>query len=384
MGNNEKLAIAGVGVTDLGDLPEESGAMLAVEAMRAAIADAGIHRRDVGAVFCQPGHGYGPAGEAVLRLGLPVNLYVDIQVGGATAILSIVAASGALREGAANCVISVYATKARSARVVVGESQEETGNESVWGMFSPGARNAMRARHYLNKHQLPPDAFWPVVSNQRAHANKRPDAMMYGHPLTMGDYQSAPWVAEPLRRLDYCMVNDGAAALVIANESRARDLPKPPVLVEGIGVSHAASHSTRGGTDYESDLDVFIRSARDKAFREAGVGLKDIDVAELYDPFSIYPIVQAEAYGWCGEGEGSDFYASGMGTLGGTIPVNTHGGHLSWGYLQGYGPVIEGVRQLRGEGGDTQVEGAQIALVTGSGDGSAGSPAFVNAILSRG
>lgn len=377
----ERIAIAGVGVTELGVLPEKSGTMLAAEAMRAAIADAGISISDVDGVLCQPGHGYGPAGEAIIRLGLPVNFYADLQIGGSSAIVSLILASGALHAGEATYVISVYATKARTAKVLVGGSQEETGHEAVWGMFSPGARNAMRAQHYLRKYGLGPETFWPVVNNQRRHANMRPDAMMHDKTLTIEDYRDSPWVAEPFRRFDYCMMNDGAAAFVITTESRARDLPKPPVSVLGSGVSHAASNSARGGTDYDSDFDVFIRRAREKAFAEAGIGRDAIDVAEFYDPFSNYPIMQAEAYGWCGPGEGSDFYREGHGTLGEELPVNTHGGHLSWGYLQGYGPLIEGVRQLRGEGGATQVSGAKIALVTGSGDGSAGSPAFGNLIL---
>jgi acetyl-CoA acetyltransferase len=248
-------------------------------------------------------------------------------------------------------------------------------------MFSPGARNAMRAQHYLRKYGLAREAFWPVVSNQRRHANMRPDAMMHDKTLTVEDYRDSPWVAEPFRRFDYCMMNDGAAAFVITTDSRARDLPKRPVLVLGSGLAHAAEKSTRGSTDYESDLDVFIHAAREKAFGEAGIGRESVDVAEFYDPFSNYPIMQAEAYGYCGPGEGSDFYREGRGTLGGELPVNTHGGHLSWGYLQGYGPLLEGVRQLRGEGGATQVADAKIALVTGSGEGSAGSPAFGNLIL---
>lgn len=377
----ERIAIAGVGVTELGALPDKSGTMLAAEAMRAAIADAGIKRSDVDGVLCQPGHGHGAAGEAVLRLGLPANFYADLQVGGSSAILSLILASGALLSGEASYVISVYATKARTAKVLVGGSQENTGIESVWGMFSPGARNAMRAQHYLRKYDLDAETFWPVVNNQRRHANMRPDAMMHEKTLTIEDYRDSPWVAEPFRRFDYCMMNDGAAAFVITTESRARDLPKRPVVVLGSGLAHAAAKSTRGSTDYESDLDVFIHDARAKAFREAGVGRDGVDVAEFYDPFSNYPIMQAEAYGWCGPGEGSDFYREGRGTLGGELPVNTHGGHLSWGYLQGYGPLIEGVRQLRGEGRDTQVPDAKVALVTGSGEGSAGSPAFGNLIL---
>ena len=377
----ERIAIAGVGVTELGALPEKSGTMLAMEAIRAAIADSGIRREDVDGVLCQPGHGYGPAGEAILRLGLPANFYADLQSGGSSAVISLVLAAGALISGEAKYVISVYSTKARTAKVLVGGSSEETGNESVWGMFSPGARNAMRAQHYLRKYGLAREAFWPVVSNQRRHANMRPDAMMHDKTLTVEDYRDSPWVAEPFRRFDYCMMNDGAAAFVITTDSRARDLPKRPVLVLGSGLAHAAEKSTRGSTDYESDLDVFIHAAREKAFGEAGIGRESVDVAEFYDPFSNYPIMQAEAYGYCGPGEGSDFYREGRGTLGGELPVNTHGGHLSWGYLQGYGPLLEGVRQLRGEGGATQVTDAKIALVTGSGEGSAGSPAFGNLIL---
>lgn len=377
----ERVAIAGVGVTEFGALPDKSGTMLAVEAIRNAIKDAGLKRSDIDGAICQPGHGYGPSGEAVLRLGLPVNFYYDLQAGGASAILSIIAAAGAIAHREAKCVVSIYSTKARTARVLVGGSSEDSGIESVWGMFSPGARNAMRARHYLSKYDLGPDAFWPVVDNQRKHAMARPDALMYNRPLTVEDYRDAPFVAEPFRRHDYCTMNDGAAAFIITSERRARDLPKSPAIVLGTGLAHAAKHSTRGGTDYDSNLDAFIHDAREKAFREAAVDRTAIDVVEFYDPFSNYPIMQAEAYGFCGQGEGSDFYREGRGTVGGELPVNTHGGHLSWGYVQGYGPLMEGVRQLRGEGGATQVPNARVTLVTGSGEGSAGSPAFANVIL---
>lgn len=378
---NERLAIVGVGVTDLGVLPDKSGTMLAVEAMRSAIKDAGLRRSDINGVLCQPGHGFGPTGRAVRRLALPVDFYIDLQSGGGTAITSVVLAGGALAYGKADYVISVYATKARTSKVLVGRSEEEEGNESVWGMFSPGARNAMRAQNYLARHKLPDDAFWPVVSNQRRHANMRPDAITHDKPLTKEDYVAAPWVTEPFRRLDFCQMNDGAAAFVITTESRARDLPKKPVLVLGAGLAHAAKYGAMGGTDYESDLNAFISIARQNAFQQAGVEPRDIDVAEFYDPFANYPIMQVESYGYCRPGEGSEYFAAGEGTLGGRLPVNTHGGHLSWGYLQGYGPLIEGVRQLREEAGATQVEDARLALITGSGDGAAGSPAFGNLIL---
>jgi acetyl-CoA acetyltransferase len=380
----DRIAIVGIGITKLGSLPDESGTMLASEAMRAAVADASLKRSDIDGVVCQPGHGYGSAGAAARRLGLPMKFFVDLQSGGASAIHSIVFAAGVLREGLADYVLSVYATKARTARTLVGASQDETANDGVWGMFSPGARNAMRARYYLERHGLASDAFWPVVKNQREHANRRPDALMYGKAVTFEEYVSEPFVAEPFRRLDYTQMSDGAAAFVITTESRARDLPKPPVLVLGAGLAQAGTYAARGGTDYDSDLDEFISEARGRAFGQAGVSLDDIDVAELYDPFSIYPIMQVEAYGWAGRGEGSDFFREGRGTLGGDIPVNTHGGHLSWGYLQGYGSLLEGVRQLRGEAESTQVEGARVALVTGSGEGSAGSPVFANLILGAG
>ncbi len=378
-----RLAIVGIGATKLGSLPDQSGTMLASEAMRSAIADAGLTRGDIDGMICQPGHGYGSAGPAARRLGLPLKLFADLQSGGASAIHSIVFASGALREGLADYVISVYATKAKTAKVLVGASQEDSGTDSVWGMFSPGARNSMRARFYIERYGLGDDTFWPVVDNQRRNANKRPDALMYERGLTFEEYKSAPFVAEPLRKFDYTPMSDGAAAFIITTEERARSLDRRPAYLQGIGLAHAAEYSARGGTDFDSDLDQFIKAARAAAFGQAGVTIEEIDVAELYDPFSVYPIVQVEAYGWAPAGEGSQFFREGRGGARGEIPVNTHGGHLSWGYLQGYGPILEGVRQVRGDGGATQVEGARLALVTGSGEGSAGSPAFGNIILAR-
>jgi acetyl-CoA acetyltransferase len=316
-------------------------------------------------------------------LGLPLKFFADLQSGGATAIHSIVFAAGALREGLADYVISVYATKAKTAKVLVGASQEDSGSDSIWGMFSPGSRNAMRARFYVERYGLGEDTFWPVVDNQRRNANLRRDALMHGKTLTYEEYMVAPFVAAPLRRFDYTPMSDGAGAFIVTTEQRARSLERQPAHVLGMGLAHAASYSARGGTDFDSDLDQFIRTARESAFRQAAVTLEDIDVAELYDPFSIYPIMQVEAYGWAPVGEGSQFFRDGRGSLDGEIPVNTHGGHLSWGYLQGFGSLLEGVRQVRGEGETTQVRDAHLALVTGSGEGSAGSPVFANVILAK-
>ncbi|MPZ23458.1 MAG: hypothetical protein GEU28_07920 [Dehalococcoidia bacterium] len=381
MEKQARVALVGAGVTRLGTLPDESGAMLACDAMLAAIEDAGLRRDDIGAVVYQPGVGVGAVGEAVRRLGLPADCFLELQSGGATAIASILVAAGILHQKQASYVISVIATKARSSRVLIGQSNEEQGHESVWGMFSPGARNAMRARHYLATYALDTDALaWPAI-RQREHANKRPDAVFHDRPLTLEDHRASPWVAEPLRRDDYCLVNDGAAAFVITTADAAADLRKKPVVVMGAGMSHTARSATRGSSDYTSDLGTVSTAARETAFGQAGVSISDIDVAELYDPFSIYPLMHLEAYGWCGPGEASEFIKAGHASLGGTIPANTHGGHLAWGYLQGYGPLVEGARQLWGEGGATQVEGARLALVTGSGGTQAGSPAFANAVL---
>jgi acetyl-CoA acetyltransferase len=184
---------------------------------------------------------------------------------------------------------------------------------------------------------------------------------MMRDPISMDDYFASRPVVDPFRLFDCCLETDGAVAILLTSAERARDLQKRPVLV-----SAAAWGS--GQTLYSNEQpDTTRSSAADMAprlYEMAGVGPNDIDVAELYDCFTYSVLVQLEDYGFCAKGEAGPFVESGATAMGGSIPVNTHGGFLSEGYVHGLNHVFESVLQLRGEAGVRQVANAEIGLST--------------------
>lgn len=190
---------------------------------------------------------------------------------------------------------------------------------------------------------------------------------MHDRTLTMEDYLNGRLIVEPLCLYDFCLVNDGAAALIITSAERAKNLKKPPVYVMGYGIDHSLRELWRA-PEAIHHFDGFItRQAGEQAFSMAGLTLKDIDVAQWYDAFTIFVLSQIEAYGLCGRGEAGAFVAEGNLGLNGSLPSNTSGTSLSWGYLMGFTQLVEGLRQMRGESGACQVKDAETCLVTGLG-----------------
>jgi acetyl-CoA acetyltransferase len=182
-------------------------------------------------------------------------------------------------------------------------------------------------------------------------------------PITIEDHQNSRFISEPFRLLDCCLNSDGAAALVATSAERARDLPHPPVFIVA-GTQH---HTHKNFFEAPDPIPLGAFEAARDLYRGAGLGPRDFDFAELYDCFTFTVLAQLEAYGFCGVGEGGPFAESGQIELGGSIPVNTHGGLLSHGYVDGMTHITEAVKQLRGVGGEHQVKGAEVGLVTGNG-----------------
>jgi acetyl-CoA acetyltransferase len=171
-------------------------------------------------------------------------------------------------------------------------------------------------------------------------------------------------VAEPLRTLDCCLISDGAGAFVVTSLERARDLPQKPAVVAGVAAGSNAVTLTEMFTQSADFLDIGPGAAGCRAFEQAGVSRDDVDFAEVYDCFTISILLQIESLGFCARGEGGAFVADGRTGPGGAFPINTHGGHLSHAYVPGITHVIEAVRQIRGERGEAQVQGAEVGLVS--------------------
>jgi acetyl-CoA acetyltransferase len=178
--------------------------------------------------------------------------------------------------------------------------------------------------------------------------------------MTLDDYHRSRWVVEPFHLFDCCLVSNGGLAVIVTSAERARDLKKPPVYIWGMGQGHP-------GGDPSETLTSGAILAKEHAFAMAGITLQDIDVVELYDCYTFTVLVCLEDYGFCKKGEGGPFVADGKTAPGGSLPVNTGGGQLSSFYMWGMTPVSEGVIQIRGEGGERQVNDAKIALVSGNG-----------------
>jgi acetyl-CoA acetyltransferase len=233
------------------------------------------------------------------------------------------------------------------------------------GALAPAQLYAPMARRHMERHGTTSRQLGEIAVTIRRHAGLHGNAIMT-KPITLDDHQASRMIADPLRLLDCSLESDGAAAVIVSAAERARDLRKRPVYISGVAEGHPDSPST---ITQRPELTVLgTAKAAPRAFAMAGVTPADIDVAEIYDCFTYIVLCQLEDLGFCGKGEGGAFVENGALGLGGRLPVNTHGGLLSQAHVAGLNHIVELTRQLRGEGGATQVEDAEVGLVTGYGD----------------
>jgi acetyl-CoA acetyltransferase len=366
MSLRDQVAIAGIGATQFSRDSGVSTLTLATHAILAALEDAGLpaERLDGLATF-RVGDSVLPAVLAQ-TLGIKdLHYYVD-QFGGGSVSHSIVGqAALAVHAGIADYVVCYRALNARSEFRMGGTGRPlvdaiETQYQAPFGHFTPPQQYAMAARAHMEKYGTTEAQLGSVAVTQRAHAALNPRALMR-EPITIDDYFDSRWVVEPFRLFDCCLETDGAVAVLVTSAERARDLRRDPVLISG------ASWGSGQTLVSNEQPDPTRTSAADMAprlFEMAGVGPKEIDVAEIYDCFTYSVLVQLEDYGFCDKGEGGAFSESGATKLNGSLPVNTHGGFLSEGYVHGFNHIYEAVSQLRGDAGPRQVPGAEVALST--------------------
>ncbi len=366
MSLRDRVAIAGIGCTEYSKDSGVSTLTLGTRAIMAAVEDAGLSADAIdGLATFRVGDSVLPA---VLAQALGIKdlrYYVD-QFGGGSVSHSIIGqAALAIDAGIADYVVCYRALNARSEFRMGGTGRPlvdavETQYQAPYGYFVPPQQFAMVARSHMEKYGTTYAQLGRVAVTQRANAVQNERAMMRD-PISMDDYFASRPVVDPFRLFDCCLETDGAVAILLTSAERARDLQKRPVLV-----SAAAWGS--GQTLYSNEQpDTTRSSAADMAprlYEMAGVGPNDIDVAELYDCFTYSVLVQLEDYGFCAKGEAGPFVESGATAMGGSIPVNTHGGFLSEGYVHGLNHVFESVLQLRGEAGVRQVANAEIGLST--------------------
>jgi acetyl-CoA acetyltransferase len=367
MSLRDQAAIAGVGWAGYSKDSGVSTLTLALRAIRAALDDAGL---DMAAADGVATHGVGdsaPATVVAAALGLrDVRFVLDQVGGGGLSGTAVGYAAMAVALGQADAIVVWRALNARSEFRMGGTGRPapalaEFQYQVPYGYLAPPQQLAMVARAYLNTGRVSEKVLGTIAVIQRAYAQRNPHAMMRA-PITMEDYLASPWVAEPLRRLDCCLESDAAVALVVTSASRAAALRQPAILISGF--------ATGGGmTLYNSGRTALVPSAaRDLAprlYASAGIGPGEVDIAELYDAFTFLVPLQLEDYGLVPAGEVGQFILDGGTGPGGKLPVNTHGGHLSEGYVHGLNHVAEAVIQLRGAAGDRQVPGADVALVSG-------------------
>lgn len=362
----DATAIVGIGYTEFSKNSGVTTLTLGLRAIMAALDDAGLQPGDV------DGLATFRVGDSVLPMLLAQSLGIrDLryhldQFGGGSVSHSIVGqAALAVHAGIAETVVCYRALNARSEFRMGGTGRPlvaavETQYQAPYGYFTPPQQFAMAAMAHMQRYGTTQEQFGAVAVNQRANAIMNDRAMMRV-PMSLDDYMASRWVVEPFKLFDCCLETDGAVALVVTSAERARDLKQTPVLISG-----AAWGS--GQTLYSNEQpDPTRTAAADMAprlYEMAGVGVSDFDLLELYDCFTYSVLVQLEDYGFCKKGEAGALVESGATALSGSLPVNTHGGFLSEGYVHGLNHVTEAVSQLRHHAGDRQVHGAEVALST--------------------
>jgi acetyl-CoA C-acetyltransferase len=367
-----RYAIVGVGEAGLGKAPAGSTALsLQCQSARLAILDAGLGLADIDGVFAH----WDDRANALLvseYLGIHPRYVDNTVVGGQSSITHLVHAMAAIEAGLCDVALVTYGStqrldQSRAKGGLIQDPRSPMGQFTTpYGMLNPVGYYAMLAQLYASRHGGAPEDLGEVALAARRWAQLNPKAARQ-EPLTMEDYLASPVIADPLRKLDICQVNDGAGAVILTSAERARDLAQKPVLIRGFGDTYR-HHMTPLSTEDWLDNGA-LRMVANAALAMAQIARRDIDVVQIYDAFTINVLVALEALGFCDPGGAGEFVAGGRIAPGGGLPVNTSGGGLSFNHSGQFGTqlLIEAVRQLRGECDLRQVPKARTCLVQASG-----------------
>lgn len=369
-----KTAIAGIGATEFSKNSGRSEIQLAVEAVTAALDDAGIHPSEVDGISTYTMDNNPEIEVHRLIGGRELKFFSRAHYGGGAACAPVLHGAMAIASGVADVVVVYRAMNERSGfRFGQGGLLTEDPNvfETVhfgwyfpYGLMTPASWVAMCAQRYMHEYGATSEDLGRISVAGRDFAATNPNAFFYEQPITLEDHQKSRWIAEPLRLLDCCQESDGACALVMVSAERAKDLKQKPVIVKA-AAQGAADDPQMMTNFYRRDITRLpeMSVVAETLYKTAGMTPDDIQAAILYDHFTPFVMPQLEAFGFCKTGEAKDFIRDGQHARGGRLPINTHGGQLGEAYIHGMNGVLEGVRQARGQSVN-QVEKVENVLVT--------------------
>jgi acetyl-CoA acetyltransferase len=375
-----KFAIVGYGETPVSRARVEKGeAKISIQeyaawAVELALKDAGLEKKELdgqgiavgGSVFP---HAEIHSGEIVQDLGISPKLLIRSDAGGNAGLSLLYLAGLAVSAGAVDTVLCIGADTPMNVSTpgAVREWRYEADFQKPFGMMGPNSQFAFVARRHAYQYGTKPEDLGKIAVTQRDHASRNPNAYLRS-PLTMEQYLNSRMIADPVRLFDACISVNGGLAYVVTSIEKARHFPKDKV-VSVLGIGEADNY--RRGSPLSPDITYLglVEAAR-QAFDKSGVLKEDVDFVQLYDDYTLAVIIQLEDAGFCNKGDGGKFVREHDISCKGELPVNTGGGQLSSGQpgmSGGFVHIVESVRQLRGEGGERQVQGATIGLVTGIG-----------------
>lgn len=366
---NGRIAIVGVAESDYGRVPNMTELQLHAQALHRVLVDSGLPKKEIDAVFCSSQTMGMPTVMLCEYLQLFPRYSDTTSIGGSSFEAHLNHAVAAIRAGKCEVALISYASNQLSSRGrTMGTGSRpatvpEATYESPYGNTLVGAY-AMAARRHMHLYGTTSEQLAEIAVVTRRHASLNPLAM-YRDPITVQDVLNSRIIADPLHLLDCCVVTDGGGAILVTTEERARDLKQRPIYVLGSSEGH-----THAQISQMPDLTVTAAATTGpRAFAEAGITPADIDMAMIYDSFTITVLLLLEDLGFCNKGEGGVFVQEGRIALGGQLPINTDGGGLSSNHpgMRGIFLIIEATRQLRGQCASRQVEHAKLAVAHGSG-----------------
>jgi acetyl-CoA acetyltransferase len=360
-----KAALVGVAESDLGEVrPGLTPLDLIGQATLRALDEAGLEKGDVDGLFSSSAYYHMPTLSVGEYLGIRPRYSDGTSMGGSSFVSHLFHAAAAIDAGLCEVALIAYGSTQRSGGGRLVSASEASPYEAPYRPRYPVSMYALATSRHMHEYGTTREQLAEVAVAAREWAKLNPKAFMRDN-LTVEDVLNSRMVSSPLSVLDCCLVTDGGAAAVVTSAERARQLKKPPVYLLGAG----EAHWHRNISQMPDLTTTAATESAPQAYEMAGVDPKDVDVVMLYDAFTINTVMLLEDLGFCEKGEGGAFVSGGRISPSGELAVNTSGGGLSYNHPGMYGLllIVEAVRQLRGEGGERQVEGAETALVHGNG-----------------